>query len=85
MSTFQRTAVFIIVLAATGVLLAACEGQKPAPPPPPQVTVSKPLVREVMEWDEYTGRLEAVDTVDVRARVNGYLQSIHFKDGQIGK
>ena len=85
MSTFQRTAVFIIVLAATGVLLAACEGQKPAPPPPPQVTVSKPLVREVMEWDEYTGRLEAVDTVDVRARVNGYLQSIHFKDGQIVK
>jgi len=85
MSTFQRTAVFIIVLAATGVLLAACEGQKPAPPPPPQVTVSKPLVREVMEWDEYTGRLEAVDSVDVRARVSGYLQSIHFKDGQIVK
>lgn len=66
-------------------MLAACEGQKPAPPPPPEVTVSKPLVREVMEWDEYTGRLEAVDSVDVRARVSGYLQSIHFQDGQIVK
>ncbi|MCL4245471.1 MAG: efflux RND transporter periplasmic adaptor subunit [Candidatus Dadabacteria bacterium] len=74
-----------MVLAASGVLLAACEGQKPAPPPPPEVTVSKPLVREVMEWDEYTGRLEAVDSVDVRARVSGYLQSIHFQDGQIVK
>jgi multidrug efflux system membrane fusion protein len=47
--------------------------------------VSKPVVKEVVEWDEYTGRLEAVDTVDVRARVNGYLESIHFKDGQTVK
>ena len=54
-------------------------------PPPPKVTVSKPLQREVMEWDEYTGRLEAVDSVDVRARVSGYLQSIHFTDGQVVK
>jgi RND family efflux transporter MFP subunit len=47
--------------------------------------VSQPLVRELIEWDEYTGRLEAVDSVEVRARVNGYLQSIHFQDGQIVK
>lgn len=85
MGTFQRTAVFILALAASGLLLAACEGQKPAAPPPPKVTVSKPLEREVMEWDEYTGRLEAVDSVDVRARVSGYLQSIHFTDGQVVK
>ncbi|WP_420886725.1 biotin/lipoyl-binding protein [Candidatus Kuenenia stuttgartensis] len=51
----------------------------------PIVTVSKPVVEEVVEWDEYTGRLEAVDTVDVRARVSGYLESIHFKDGQMVK
>ncbi len=67
------------------MLLAACKGQQAAPPPPPKVTVSKPLEREVLEWDEYTGRLEAVDSVDVRARVSGYLQSIHFTDGQIVK
>ncbi|HRK18701.1 MAG TPA: efflux RND transporter periplasmic adaptor subunit [Hyphomicrobiaceae bacterium] len=52
------------------------------PPQAPAVTVSKPLVRQVTEWDEYTGRFEAVATVDVRARVSGYLNSVHFVDGQ---
>jgi RND family efflux transporter MFP subunit len=51
----------------------------------PKVTVSRPVVREIIEWDEYTGRLESVETVEVRARVNGYLQSVHFKDGQVVK
>jgi RND family efflux transporter MFP subunit len=53
--------------------------------PLPKVTVSRPVVREVIEWNEYTGRLEAMETVEVRARVNGYLQSIHFRDGQVVK
>jgi len=75
----------LLILAAPAFLLAGCEGQQPQSPPPPQVTVSKPAVEEVMEWDEYTGRLEAVDTVEVRARVSGYLESIHFKDGQTVK
>ena len=67
-------------------LLAACQQQQVAPPPPPpKVTVSQPVVREVVEWDEYTGRLEAVESVDVRARVSGYLQSVHFTDGAIVK
>jgi RND family efflux transporter MFP subunit len=67
-------------------LLAACQQQQVAPPPPPpKVTVSQPVVREVVEWDEYTGRLEAVESVDVRARVSGYLQSIHFTDGEVVK
>jgi membrane fusion protein, multidrug efflux system len=65
-------------------LLAACQQQQAAPPPPPpKVTVSQPVVRDVIEWDEYTGRLEAVESVEVRARVSGYLQSIHFTDGAI--
>jgi RND family efflux transporter MFP subunit len=58
--------------------------QSPAPMLP-KVTVSRPLVREIVEWDEYTGRLEATESVEVRARVNGYLQSIHFNDGTIVK
>jgi RND family efflux transporter MFP subunit len=63
--------------------MTACAQQQPAaaPPPPPKVTVSQPINREVVEWEEYTGRLEAVEAVEVRARVNGYLQSIHFKNG----
>jgi RND family efflux transporter MFP subunit len=65
------------------LLMTACAQQQPtaAPPPPPKVTISQPLNREVVEWEEYTGRLEAVESVEVRARVNGYLQSIHFKNG----
>jgi RND family efflux transporter MFP subunit len=67
-------------------LLAACQQQPAAtPPPPPQVTVSQPVARAVIEWDGYTGRLEAVASVEVRARVSGYLQSVHFTDGAVVK
>jgi RND family efflux transporter MFP subunit len=67
-------------------LLAACQQQQAVPPPPPpKVTVSQPVAREVVEWDEYTGRLEAVESVEVRARVSGYLQSVNFTDGAIVK
>ena len=52
---------------------------------PPAVVVASPLVIRLTEWDEYTGRFEATDTVDVRARVDGYLDSIHFRDGAIVK
>src|SRR5881628_2645850 len=56
-----------------------------APPAPPVVSVAKPVEREVVDWDEYVGRLDAVDAVDVRARVSGYVQSVHFKDGDVVK
>ena len=54
-----------------------------APPAPPPVTVSAPVQRQVTEWDEYTGQFAAVDYVEIRARVPGYLTEIHFTDGQI--
>jgi multidrug efflux system membrane fusion protein len=53
----------------------------PAAPPPAPVTVSQPVSKDVVEWDEYQGWVEAVDTVAIRSRVSGYLDSIHFKDG----
>jgi RND family efflux transporter MFP subunit len=79
--------VLLCVLAGWCVLLNACQQQQASapPPPPPKVTVSQPVVREVVEWDEYTGRLEAVESVEVRARVSGYLQTVHFTDGAIVK
>jgi RND family efflux transporter MFP subunit len=51
-------------------------------PPAPAVAVSQPVQREIVEWDEYTGRFDAVETVEVRARVSGHLTEVRFKDGQ---
>jgi RND family efflux transporter MFP subunit len=53
--------------------------------PPPLVTVASPLQQEIVEWDEFTGQFAAVEYVELRARVAGYLQSVHFEDGQIVK
>jgi RND family efflux transporter MFP subunit len=68
-------------------LLTACRQEQAATPPPPlpMVTVSQPVVRHVVESDDYTGRVEAVESVEIRARVSGYLQSIHFTDGEVVK
>ncbi len=69
-------------LAALCLLASGCYKANPrASGPPPPVTAHQPTQREVIEWDVYPGRLEAVDMVEVRARVTGYLQSVHFKDG----
>ncbi len=65
---------------------AAKQGQPPegagAPPAPP-VTVANPVYKKIVEWDEYPGQFRAIDSIDVRARVSGYLESIHFTDGQV--
>ena len=62
------------------------DGQKAAAAPPaPAVTVAKPEKRTVSDYDEYVGRFTAVDSVEVRARVSGYLDSVDFKDGQMVK
>lgn len=78
-------------LAAVLLLAAACDdaGQNTqaagggAAPPPPAVTVAAPRVEPLIEWDEFTGRFDAVEDVVVRARVTGYVQEIHFEDGQL--
>jgi len=71
---------------ALATLVASCgESQKPAGPPPPAVTVAKPVKRTVVDYDEYVGRFTAINSVEVRARVSGYLDKLHFKDGQLVK
>jgi RND family efflux transporter MFP subunit len=76
--------VLLLVFAMPLMLTLGCQGGAQAPAsPPPAVTVAKPLAKTVTDWDEYTGRLEAVEMVEVRARVSGYLQSVNFKDGAI--
>jgi RND family efflux transporter MFP subunit len=64
---------------------AALAQEAAAPPPPPTVTVAKPVVRDVVDSDEFIGRFEAVDQVAVRSRVDGYLDSVHFTDGALVK
>jgi RND family efflux transporter MFP subunit len=77
-------AAFLVTLAT---FLAGCgQGQRQqAAPPPPKVTVAKPAQRTIVDQDEYVGRFVAVDVVEVRARVSGYLDKVHFTDGQIVK
>lgn len=62
--------------------LAGCGASAPPPPPTPEVLVSAPLQREITDWEDYAGRFEAVDAVEVRPRVSGLLQSVNFRDGQ---
>jgi RND family efflux transporter MFP subunit len=68
-------------------ILAGCgdNQQQKAGPPPPAVTIAPPTKRVVSDFDEYVGRFVAVSLVEVRARVSGYLEAVHFKDGQIVK
>jgi len=75
----RRTWAAVAAVAA----LVACGRGAPPSMDPPEVTVAHPLAQSITDWDEYTGRLAAVDSVEVRARVSGYLKSVHFEDGAI--
>ncbi len=81
-----RTAL-LLAGAAVGLCFAGGGGAmaQSQPVAPPAVTVSHPLERKIVEWDEYTGQFAAVEDVELRARVSGYLTEIHFKDGQFVK
>jgi RND family efflux transporter MFP subunit len=66
--------------------VASCgEKQPQGAPPPPTVTVANPVKRTLFDYDEYVGRFTAVDSVEIRARESGYLDSVDFKDGQMVK
>jgi RND family efflux transporter MFP subunit len=77
----------VVLLFALATLVVSCgEGQKQGgAPPPPAVTVAKPIKRTITDFDEYVGRFTAINSVEVRARVSGYLDGVHFKDGQVVK
>jgi RND family efflux transporter MFP subunit len=74
----------LAVLATAATVLPGCDGGVPAsvsPPAPPEVTVSKPEVRDVTDYFEFPGQTAAVGEVEVRARVTGYLMKVGFEDG----
>jgi len=71
-------------LATLAGLNAGCSSSaQPKVPAPPEVTVAEVICKQIGDSDEFTGRLEAVHAVEVRPRVSGYLQSVHFKEGEI--
>lgn len=82
-----RVAGNVALLLALATFVASCgeRQQQGGGPPPPAVTVAKPVKRTVFDYDEYVGRFTAINSVEVRARVSGYLDKVHFKDGQLVK
>ena len=78
---WQSGLLALVTLAMIGCGSQTDTGANPAQPPAPGVKIAQPLAQDVTEWDEYTGRIEAVSSVDVRARVSGYLEKVNFKAG----
>ena len=85
---YKVSRVWSIALGATIALLLTlpgCDGEQASgggQAPPPEVAVAQVLSKSVQQWDEYTGRVSAIDTVELRPRVSGYVQSVAYKEGQ---
>src|SRR5215213_26695 len=77
-----RFASFGLAIALCLSFAAAAFAQGAAPP---TVTVAKPIIKDIVDQDVFIGRFEAVDEVEIRARVSGYLDKVHFKDGALVK
>jgi membrane fusion protein, multidrug efflux system len=77
---------FSWMLPCAALLLGGCgKSGGPQAPPPPQVSVAQVLVKQVKDWDEFTGRLQAVETVEIRPRVSGYIDKVAFTEGSLVK
>src|SRR6201996_1583403 len=75
-----------ILLSLLGLLaLGGCAKAPPPPPSAPEVTVAKVISKRIQDWDEFTGRFQAIDTVEVRPRASGYIEQVLFKEGQAVK
>lgn len=77
----------LVLIVPVASVLAACGGSTEEgggmQMPPAAVSVAQVVTRSIVDWDEFTGRVEAVDTVEIRPRVAGYLQAVHFREGAI--
>lgn len=77
-----RILVGTLAMALGLALNAGCSGNVAEVPQPPEVMVAKVISKPIIDWDEYTGRFQAVDTVEVRPRVSGYIDKVLFREGQ---
>jgi len=82
----KRFPLLSALMVVSALILAGCGSkEEAAAPQAPKVTVATPLVKQIVDWDDYVGRFEAVQTVEIRPRVSGYLMKVHFDDGQAVK
>ena len=77
----KRTTILLCTVLLCGVYYGCSEKNEYVEPPAPEVTVSKPLVENVTDYLQFTGTAKAIEQIDIRARVEGFLESVHFEDG----
>ncbi len=77
----SRSLALLATLGWSGSLVG-CAAEPPPPPPPPAITVAAVLERDITEWDEFSGRLEAVNEVEIRPRVSGFIRRVSFAEGR---
>jgi len=82
-SVALKTAVAIFTLGVLAVALSACDSSNAAPsmPPPPAVSAAAVVSKQVTYWDEFPGRVVAIDNVEIRPRVGGYIEAVKFREG----
>jgi RND family efflux transporter MFP subunit len=76
-------AALVLSFGFTSLLIAGCGRQSAQGPQAPEVTVARVLERTVKDWDEFTGRFEAIDTVEIRPRISGYVDKVEFREGNV--
>jgi multidrug efflux pump subunit AcrA (membrane-fusion protein) len=81
----QKLIIPVVTFGALAAILAGCgnHAAQQHQPPPAQVTVAPAQQEQIVEWDEFTGRTEAVESVEIRPRVSGYIQQVKFQSGQM--
>src|SRR6185437_16896073 len=82
-SVFRHWPLMPGIIAALTLALAACDSEQAGgghAPPSPEISVARVISRPVQQWNEYTGRVSAIDTVELRARVSGYVQRVAYKE-----
>jgi RND family efflux transporter MFP subunit len=83
---FLRLAIVSLAMSSALTLLTGCNRvAAQQQPPPPQVTVAPVEQKDIVEWNEFTGHTEPVDSVEIRPRVSGYIQEVRFQSGQLVK
>ena len=80
----RRTTALGVMLALSAAVMAGCVGQasENAQMPPPAVSAAPVLVKQISQWDDFSGRVEAVESVDLRPRVSGYIDRVNYTEGQ---